>query len=129
MSKTALQIAKFLIVGILVVIFNLSLLYLFTEILRIWYLVSSVVSYILAVALNFTLQKFWVFENEETGVLANQLIWYSLVSTGYLLANTGLMYLLVDRFHIQYLLSQAGITFVLSCLNYFINRNFIFSAE
>ena len=124
-----LRIIKFLITGVLVVVFNLWLLYLFTEILHIWYLVSSVVAYILAVALNFTLQKFWVFGNTPKGLLNNQMVWYGLVSIGYLLANTIFMYLLVDYLHWQYLIAQSIITFILSCLNYFINRNFIFHRQ
>lgn len=129
MNKTGLQIIKFLSAGVLVVIFNLLLLYWGTDILHIWYLASSVVAYILAVTLNFTLQKLWVFENLKAGALNKQIIWYSLVSLGYLLANTGLMYLGVDIFRLQYLATQAVITFILAGLNYFINRNFIFRQE
>jgi len=126
MSKNNLQIIKFLAVGGLVAVFNLLFLYLFTEFFHFWYLISSIISYFMAVVLNFTLQKFWVFENKNEGVLSNQMFWYGLISIGYLLANTCLMYLFVDILHIQYLVSQTVITLILSLLNYFINRNFIF---
>lgn len=126
MDKTLMQIIRFLIVGVVVVLFNLSLLYLFTDLFHVWYLISSVLSWVLAVILNFTLQKKWVFNNNSIGHLKKQFIIYIGVSLAYLLANTSMMYILVSGLHAQYLLSQTGIICVLATINFFINRDFIF---
>ncbi len=123
------SVIKFLATGIFVFLFNLVVLSLFTEAFKIWYLVSSVVSYALSVVLNFTLQKFWVFENSSNEKTKRQFIFYLFVSCTCLILNTFFMYLLVDYARIHYLISQAFITAALATLNFFINRNFIFAEK
>jgi putative flippase GtrA len=129
MKNTALQTIRFLAVGIMVVVFNVVLLYSLTSFLGIWYLVSSVIAYILAVLLNFSLQKWWVFDHGTKGSGKQQFSLYAIVSLGYLALNTLSMYVLVDRFHVLYLFAQAGITLVLSVINFWINKTFVFKKE
>lgn len=124
-----IQIGRFIVVGVSVVIFNLFLLYILTEIIGLWYLISSVFAYILAVILNFILQKFWVFLDRTSGYVGKQFLAYAIVSIGYLFLNTVFMYLLVDRLEFAYLFSQALITLVLASLNYLINKRFIFKTN
>ncbi len=116
------SVIKFLATGIFVFLFNLAVLSLFTEAFKIWYLVSSVLSYTLSVILNFSLQKFWVFENSANEKTKKQFIFYLFVACSCLILNTLFMYVLVDYARIHYLLSQAFITAVLATLNFFINR-------
>lgn len=129
MNTSVQQIIRFLIAGVCVAFFNLSLLYLFTEYFHIWYLVGSVMAYICAVLLNFVLQKFWVFKTPSYQGVRRQFTLYIFVSLGYLALNTVSMYVLVDYLGVQYLISQACITLVLSVINYIINNAFVFKAN
>ncbi len=128
MSSKFYQVIRFLSAGVAVVILNIASLYIFTDLFRIWYLFSSVLSYILGVVVNFALQKYWVFKADSKELIKRQFISYAIVATGYLLANTILMYFFVDLLHINYLFSQVCITLFLSVINYFINRNLIFTS-
>ncbi|KND48428.1 MAG: hypothetical protein AB200_01715 [Parcubacteria bacterium C7867-005] len=128
-NPRVLEVARFILVGVLVVVFNLSLLYLLTDIFGFWYLASSVVAYVLSVLLNFTLQKLWVFQNPSLGSTRKQFFSYAIVSLGYLSLNTLFMYILVGYLYVGHILSQACITFVLSTVNYLINQKFIFRAN
>ncbi len=126
MRNTITQIIRFLIVGVCVVVVNLFLLHTLTEFFHLWYLLSSVISYLLAVMLNFILQKFWVFSHLSLDTLRKQAVSYGIVSVIYLGCNTLFMYISVDYLHIRYLWAQAGITLVLSVVNFFVNRMVIF---
>lgn len=129
MNNYLLQIVRFLIVGVIVLVCNITLLYVFTSLLGIWYLGSSVIAYVLAVILNFSLQKWWVFEHLTTGKIRQQFSLYGIVSLVYLALNTLSMYVLVDHFHVLYLYAQICITGVLSLLNFWVNRRFVFAQE
>lgn len=129
MNNTHSHFFKFLVAGVSVVIFNVGFLYLLTHLFHLWYLVSSVISYALAVLFNFILQKFWVFDGSRNNATRRQFYLYVLVSVVYLLLNTLGMYILVDRLEVYYLVSQVFLTFALSIANFFVNRNFIFTYE
>ncbi len=126
MKKTPIQIISFLCVGVCVVLFNVALLSFLTEQLHIWYLFASIISYSLSVLLNFTLQKFFVFQSDGEGNTHKQLIWYVLVSIVYLSINTVSMYVFVQWMHIHYTIAQVLITLGLSVVNFFVNKHFIF---
>lgn len=126
MNTTFKKIIRFLIVGLSVVVFNLVLLHVFTEVFDIWYLFSSICAYILSVILNFFLQKVWVFEHTNSTNMHRQFMSYAIVSLGYLGLNTLGMYLLVGNLHVPYLTAQAGITLVLAVINFYINQTYIF---
>jgi putative flippase GtrA len=129
MKKRILQLSRFLLVGGMVAIFNVSFLYVLTDILKIWYLASSVVSYVVATFLNFSLQKFFVFKNGALDTMGKQFIIYALVAVGNLIANTVLLYVLVDYVKIQYIVAQIGVTLLLAAVNYLINRRIIFQGS
>lgn len=119
-------VIKFLASGLTVLLFNLAVLFFLTDIFHIWYLLSSIIAYSLAVILNFFLQKFWVFENGGNKMAGSQFIVYVFVAVSNSAVNAIFLYLLVEYAGIHYIFSQAAITLLLAVINYFISRNFIF---
>ena len=56
---------KFFTVGIIVLILNILFLYLFTEFLGIYYLLSQIMAIALSFWINFFGNKFWTFNKDE----------------------------------------------------------------
>ncbi len=117
------QAVRFCIAGAAGVIAYYAALYCLTEYLGVWYVASAVIGFILNTGLNFTLQKFWTFQNKETHLVRRQLMLYSLMTVSFLIGNTLFLYLMVQYLHMWYIGAQMILTVVISILS------FIFSGK
>ena len=123
------QFCKFLIAGAFVVLINLMVLYALTDLAHIYYLLSTVLAFLVAFCVSFFVQKNWTFKDRSRDRLHKQLPFYLGVQLVNLGCNTILMYVFVEYLHIWYLLSQAIIAFFLAMIVYFINKAFIFKTS
>lgn len=120
---------KFIISGGIAGFIDLSLLYILTDILNIWYLLSAGLAFIIAFFVSFTLQKFWTFRDNNRKKFYQQISLYFIVGVMNLFLNTGGMYLLVDRFKIWYLLAQVIIGGFLGINSFLIYKFIIFKKK
>lgn len=123
------QIFKFLIAGGFAFVVNIVALYVLTDILHIYYLVSTVAAFLISFLVSFTLQKFWTFKDASKDNVHLQLQLYLAMQVANLGLNTGLMYVFVEYLHIWYILSQVIITTVLSIVVFSINKRYIFKTQ
>lgn len=114
------KVARYMISGLTVLGFQVSLVYLFTSILNIWYLASSMLAFWLAFMLSFVLQKLWTFQNKERKKVPFQLFNFFLFSIFGLTFNTALIYLLVDIFNLHYMISQLIAIFIVATSGFFV---------
>jgi len=117
---------KFVISGSIAAAANFGTLYILTEFLGVWYLLSSVAAFSLGIAVSFILQKHWTFENYEKNRTIRQLSQFLLVSTANLALNTFLVYTLVERFGAWYMLAQFLSAAFIAVESFFIQQ-WIFS--
>jgi dolichol-phosphate mannosyltransferase len=122
-------IAKFVISGSTAGFVELGLLYVLTRYLGLYYLVSSTVGFVFAVAVSFTLQKFWTFENTSITYIHKQAAMYLGLGVTNLGINAAIMLLLVEVFHLWYLLSQLLACATMAGSNFLIYNCFIFKAD
>lgn len=115
------QAVRFCIAGAAGVIAYYAALYGLTEYLGVWYVASAVIGFILNTGLNFTLQKFWTFQNKETGMVGRQLVLYVVMTICFLIGNTGFLYLMVQYLHMWYIGAQVILTVVISILSFIIS--------
>lgn len=115
------RIGRFLMSGGLVIAAYFAPYYLLTKFCGVWYLLSSIIASIISSVINFILQKFWTFENKSLAKMHLQVIEFCLVSIGYTAANGGMLYLLVGKLHLQYLLAQVIVSSILGILSYSIS--------
>lgn len=113
------RVVKFCLSGGLGVLTYYVSLYLLTEVLHVWYVVSAVVSFVLNNAINFLLQKIWTFEDNSTETVHVQALQYIAMGISFLTLNTAALYVLVDWIHVQLYLAQVCLTVLLSILSYF----------
>ncbi|OJI06764.1 hypothetical protein BK004_02215 [bacterium CG10_46_32] len=115
------QVARFCVAGAAGVIAYYAALYGLTEYLGVWYVISAVIGFVLNTGLNFTLQKFWTFQNKETHLVGRQLALYAAMTVFFLVGNTVFLYLMVEYLHMWYIGAQVILTAVISVLSFIIS--------
>lgn len=120
---------KYLVSGGTAAALNLLLLYFFTDMLGVWYVISAALAFSLAFVVSFICQKFWTFEDHSTEAVHGQAAGYLLVALINLCINTFLIYCLVEFFSINYLIAQIIAGVAIACESFFVYRKFIFSKK
>ncbi|MDO8592362.1 MAG: glycosyltransferase [bacterium] len=123
------QIIKYFIAGGAAAAVDLGLLYFLTDILGIWYLISTSLAFAAAFFVSFFLQKFWTFRDPDQTVIYKQLATYLAVALVNFTLNAALMYILVDGFKIWYLLAQFLASGLIAGESYFIYKFVIFNKK
>jgi glycosyltransferase involved in cell wall biosynthesis/putative flippase GtrA len=108
---------------------QIGLLYVFTDVVGLWYIYSSVLAFVVAIAISFVLQKFWTFADRETKKVHQQFARYMVVAILGVFINTFSMYIFVDIFAVWYILSQIFTGVIIAILNFFMYKFFIFNKK
>lgn len=101
-------------------------LYAFTEWLGLWYLLSSVCSFIIAFIFNFSMQKWWAFRGEHDKSVKHQLVLFLLVNLGNLVLNSIGLLSLVEYFHLWYMGAQLIMSALLAIGSFFLYSKVVF---
>ena len=124
------EIINYLIAGGLTVLVTVLSYAFFTKILHIYYIVSNILAWIVAVIFAYVVNRRFVFQSKSSKKarvkeIRNFFI-FRLLS---LLIDTILMYLLVDIFRINDLISKMIVQIVVIVLNYIFSKFFIFKEK
>jgi dolichol-phosphate mannosyltransferase len=113
MFKTFL---KFMAVGILNGIIYFSLMYLFTSVIGLWYMVSALISVVIQTLITYSLHRIWTWKSKKAEIKSAINIYrfakYIIVGLGGLLLGLGLLYMITEVWHIHYMIS----VFISSCI-------------
>ena len=120
------QIVKFVISGGTAAVVDLVLLYVLTDILGIWYLISATLAFVAAFFVSFGLQKYWTFGDRYTQKIYQQLGLYLTVAVINMLINAAGMYYLVDKLGIWYILAQVIVYSILAIESFLVYKYLIF---
>ena len=103
----------------------LGLLYVFTSILNIYYILSVILSQPFAILTNFYLNKYYNFRihTQKTHI---QLIKFTIVVLGGIGINVILLYIFVEFFGIFYMLGAFIATFIVAVYSYLFHKHFSF---
>lgn len=110
---------------------QLGMVYLLVELFHLWYMIGVVLGFFVALAVSFTLQKYWTFREPSTEHAKRQFVWYTLIALGSLGGNIVLMYMFVERVGMWYLLAQAFTIAIVAGSGFLLNNYITFkhSAE
>ncbi len=124
MYKLIKQIIRFSVVGGLAFLIDYSLLYAFTEFLKIHYLISSIISFSVSVIFNYVLSVKWVFDvNKKQDI--KEFIKFIIFSVIGLIINSILMYIQVDIMGIHYMIAKLFSTIIVMIYNFITRKIFI----
>ena len=118
------QIFRFGIVGGLAFLIDYGLLFVLTEYCGIYYLISSVISFIVSLIFNYILSIKWVFDVTKKQTYKEIIIFVVLSVIG-LGINQLIMYLGVDKFDIYYMIVKLVATFIVMVWNFVTRKIFI----
>ncbi len=103
------RILKFGMVGITGLMVNEGFLWLFTDLLGLYYILSAILGYEISIISNFTLSEFWVFKDLRTIRVKNliqRLATFNGIRIIGLLMNTAILFVLTEFGNIYYLISN-----------------------
>lgn len=110
------EIIRFAVVGGLTFVIDYSLLYALTEYIGLNYLISSALSFTVAVLVNYFLCLIFVFTGSRSGT--RQFILFILSSIGGLVINQFCMYFFVEVMLMYYMAAKIIATIIVTLWNY-----------
>lgn len=113
---------RYLIGGTFVFLVSIGLLYLFVDVLHIWYLWGTTATFFLALGISFSVQKYWTFRDHSADSLKGQMGAYAALQVANLGANDALMFVIVDKIHINHLFAQVCTTVIIAAWSFFAYR-------
>lgn len=117
---------KSILSGAITAVVDLSLLFFLREVLY-WSLLSAVnTSFVIAILVNFSLQKFWTFSNNNLDLAHKQFVKFFIVAMGNMAINGFIMFLLVTVFSPWYLAAQIFSLATLMIVNFVLYKRFVF---
>jgi dolichol-phosphate mannosyltransferase len=121
------EFIKFGVVGGIGTLINIAILYLLTEKVGVYYLISAIFSFIVAMSSNFILNKIWTFkENVKLGI-KKKYLQFGLVSVSALLVNLFFLYIFTEVLGIYYIISQILAIGIALIINFIGNKIWTFS--
>ncbi len=120
------NVFRFGLVGLSGIFVNCGLLYLLTEYIGLFYLVSSAVAIEVSIVSNFLLNDHWTFRNRETRKVSakiSRFLSFQCVAMGGMLINISVLFVLTDFFGIYYIISNIIGILVTFSWNFIVNRN------
>jgi putative flippase GtrA len=116
---------RFAFSGGIATLTDIILLYILTEYLNIWYLVSSVFSFLVGSLTHFTISRYWVFQNLEKSYW-RQYASFFLIHLGGLIINVLGLYLLVEFVGIYYIIAKLLVVVLGVSWTFWGNKKFTF---
>lgn len=124
------EVIHYLISGGLTTLFNIVFYFILTKIFHIDYMVSTVIDWILTVLLAYILNKIFVFYSKSNGTeLIKEIYEFFKYRILTLIIELILMYLFVDIFTINDIISKIIVQIVVIILNYVFSKLFIFQKK
>jgi glycosyltransferase involved in cell wall biosynthesis/putative flippase GtrA len=120
---------KYLIAGGTATSVDLGLLFIFTDLLKIHYLISAIIAFVFAFFVSFYLQKFWTFRDGDKNIIYKQMSMYLFLGLTNLGTNSLIMYTLVDHLKIMYMIAQVITSLLLSVINFLVYRLITFKKK
>jgi putative flippase GtrA len=123
-KKRRLFLGYFIIGGVATII-DMGLLFIFVEYFKIWYIYSSIMSFMIAAIFNFSMNKYFNFRNKSNKIFV-QFVMFALVALVGVILNTILLYILVEFVKLWYMIAKIITAAIVLFWNYNINKRFTF---
>lgn len=125
------EIIKYLFFGVLTTVISIASYGLFAKLFHIHYLVSNVLSWILAVLFAFITNKIYVFKSKtkEKKQVTNEIIQFFIFRLVSLGIEMGIMYMFVDMLKVNDMITKIVAQFIVIVLNYVFSKVFVFKSK
>ena len=117
---------KFGAVGSFGALINIAILYLLTEKAGIYYIVSAIFAFAVAMSSNFILNKTWTFKEKIRAQIGKKYLQFGLISISALLVNLFFLYIFTEILGIYYIISQILAISIAMIINFSGNKIWTF---
>ena len=125
MENLIKQVLKFGLVGGTAFLIDYSILYLFTDVFKMYYLISSIVSFSVSTIFNYIASTIWVFDVDKNASKIKNLIVFIILSVIGLSINQLIMMLGVEMFNIHYMIVKLFATILVMIFNFITRKLFL----
>lgn len=107
---------------------NIVVFYALIDIFSVWYVIASVCSFVVALSVSFTVQKFFTFRDHSTDAMVKQMSLFTIVSISGLALNVAIVYFLVDILGLYHFVGQILTMIVVAIFSFLMYQRFIFQS-
>lgn len=125
-DNTWVQMFRTLITGVAAFLLDMLVLWVLTEYMGLYYLVSAAVSALAGGLFSFAMNSFWVFHKRERKNTLLRFLVFTLIGALGLGVNLFVMWLCTDIAGIYYMLSKICAQVVSFLFNFFLRKFFVF---
>ena len=125
MKEIIKQLFRFGLVGGICFLIDYSILYICTDIFKIHYLISSVISFTISTIFNYILSIKWVFNLKENRNSRKDFVNFIVFSVIGLILNQIIMWFGVDILNIYYMITKIISTCIVMCFNFITRKIFL----
>lgn len=126
-SNTYVQLFRYLFAGGLAFVVDVSVLYCLTEFLGLYYLLSSVIGFVIGLIITYVLSVVWIFDERRTEHRLLEMMVFSLIG-GVGIALTGLfMWIFTSVVLLHYLYSKGLTTIIVFGWNFLAKKGILFT--
>lgn len=118
---------KYGLVGVLGAFIHFGVLVLLVEKFQVVPVLSSSIGFVIVVVISYVLNKYWTFQTKNKSF--SEFTKYMIVSCSGLVMNIVIMYFSVDVFHLDYIIGQLIVTFIIPLSNYTLNHLWTFKHQ
>ncbi|MFX1396065.1 MAG: GtrA family protein [Promethearchaeota archaeon] len=123
------QFIKSGIIGSIGAVINLLVLYVLTEYLYVYYLISETIAFIVASIHNYFLNKIWTFKEAIKDRIVSKYIQFLIINIIGLMINLLVLFILVEHFHFWYIIAEIGATLCAFAFNFLGNKFWTFQEK
>jgi putative flippase GtrA len=126
-DKTSVQLFKYVFVGGIAYCVDFGSLFFLTEVVKIHYLVSAAIAFILGLLTNYALSILWVFPKRALANKRAEFLIFSIIGLVGLGLNEVIIWFFTEFIHYHYLISKIFSTVVVFFWNFIARKKILFS--
>ncbi len=119
------QMMKFGVVGGIAFVIDYTILFVCTDFLGIYYLISSLISFSLSTIFNYIASVTWVFDTDNTKSQTRNFVYFVCFSILGLCLNQLIMWIGVEQLRVYYMITKIIATAIVMVFNFVTRKMFL----
>lgn len=125
-NETLVQLRRYTFVGGIAFLIDFGFLFLFTECLNFYYLISAGIAFLLGLTTNYVLSISWVFNRRSINNKYIEFLIFGVIGIVGLFLNEIFIWIFTELIYLHYLLSKIFTTFFVYIWNFFARKYILF---
>jgi putative flippase GtrA len=126
-ENTFIQLIRYTFVGGAAFLFDISTLYLLTELAGWHYLLAAAVGFMVGILVNYILSIIWIFKTRRLQRRSTEFFLFLVIGIIGLLLNEGLIWFFTEIVMLYYLLSKVVAAFIVYFWNFFARKYLLYT--